>query len=76
MRESKKVVVDLDGNVVNVGELSQLEDGWSIAQREMEYTVEYGWREVSFVPPISEIDKLKEELVTVQGALDFIIMNY
>lgn len=59
MRTTIKKVVVLDGEVINVGELEELPEGAIVEEREMQYTPEYGWREVGWRPPISEIDKLK-----------------
>ena len=57
--ERKKVVV-LDGQIINVGEMDEMPDDAVVEEREMYYTHEYGWREVGWKPPLSEIDQLKK----------------
>lgn len=69
-----KSVVILNGEIYHVGEWdyqkyedeegneivgNPLPEGATIEEREMEYTKEYGWREVGWKPPASDLDRLK-----------------
>lgn len=58
MSELKTVVV-LSGQIINVGEMENMPTGATVEQREMNYTEAFGWREIGFVPTLSEIDQLK-----------------
>lgn len=84
MIESKIVTIE-NGEIINVGKLDLpkdengieiVPDGITFEERKMEYTKEYGWREVGWKPPLSEIDKLKvsqaeqfETLLMLMGGL-------
>ncbi|MDR7856071.1 hypothetical protein [Tissierella sp.] len=68
-----KPCVVLNGNVINIGEWeyqyieingeqvskNPIPDGAIIEDREFEYSEDHGWREVGWVPSLSEVDKLK-----------------
>lgn len=56
--EFKKVVVDENDNIVNIGELEELPEGWRVVEMEMKYMPEYGWRPVDWRPPASTEDFL------------------
>lgn len=83
----KKVVV-LNGKIINVGEwdyrytetegeqvaLNPLPKGAVTEEREMEYTNEYGWREVGFVPELIETEKLRLEMAQANAELFELIL--
>lgn len=73
VREMKKVLLDESDVIVNDGELDNelMKDGWKLVEREMEYSKEYGWREVNWTPPLSkdeEIQQLKLALAEMAEA--------
>lgn len=68
MIELKRVVV-LNDEIINVGEMADMPEGATLEEREMEYTLEYGWREVSWKPPISEVDKLRHQIEVQNQAI-------
>ena len=57
--ETKKVVIDENDNIINVGELEEMQPNWRVIEMEMKYTPEHGWRPAEWQPPLSEVDKLK-----------------
>lgn len=76
----KKVIV-LDGEIINVGEWQSTEpipEGATIEEREMEYSEEYGWHEVGYVPPLSpteEIAQLRAEKEQLSKTLDMVLTD-
>lgn len=77
MIETKKVIV-IDDKVVAVlqddNEPSDLPVGATIERREMQYTLENGWREIGWTPPLSEIEQLKLEQAQANAELVQLIM--
>lgn len=78
-----KTCVVLKEQVINVGEWDDqggsnpLPEGATVEERDFEYSEEYGWSEVGFVPEPSEMELLKEKtavLDTVIEELIFIII--
>lgn len=77
MRELKKVTV-LDGFIINVGALEPLPEGATVEVREMLYTEEYGWREVGWIPPMTQDEKiaqLEKENEELAQTLDMILTD-
>lgn len=56
--ETKKVVIDENDNIINVGELEEMQPNWRVIEMEMKYTPEHGWRPVDWRPPASTEDFL------------------
>lgn len=59
MSEMKKVVV-LNNEIINVGEMDEMPEGAVIEEREMEYTTQCGWREVGYIEPPSQQNRIAE----------------
>lgn len=67
-----KTVIVLNGVIINVGEWESAEpmpEGATIEEREMEYTVEYGWREVGHVPLPTD----KERIEMLEETINFLL---
>lgn len=76
-----KPCVVLEGKVINIGEWDDLDgtnpmpEGAVVEEREFEYTEEYGWREVGYVEPPTEIDYLTDYLLDVDFRLILVEMG-
>lgn len=71
----KKKVIILGGKIINVGDWDDLGDGKPlpegavIEEREMEYSEEFGWRELGFTPAPSD----EERIAMLEEAIIFLL---
>lgn len=82
----KKCVI-LNNNIINIGEWDSKPDrngidqnpmpeGAMVEERDFEYNADRGWFETGTTPKPTEEQKLQAQIETMQGALDFIVLNY